>query len=127
MTRRVYLNFSLTFLLGIILGGVGVYYFLWSSGRLAHRGFNRDRAVAHFKKELDLSADQVEKIGAIFDETSQKVRDLQKQMEPQFQALHLETRGRIRQLLNPDQVKKFDELMRQADERHRRHAPSPPR
>ena len=127
MTRRVYFYFSVTFLLGIILGGVGVYYFLWSTGRLSHRGFNRDRAVAHFKKELDLSADQVEKIGAIFDETSQKVRDLQKQTEPQFQALHLETRGRIRQVLNPDQVKKFDEMMRQSDERHKRRAASPPR
>ena len=101
-------------------GAAGEYYFLWSTGRLSHRSFNKDRAVAHFKKELGLSADQVQQISGIFEDTSQKVRDLQKQTEPQFQALHQETRGRIREILNPDQAKKFDEMMRQLDERHKR-------
>jgi Spy/CpxP family protein refolding chaperone len=126
MTRRVYLYFTLTFILGGILGGGGEYYLLWSTGRLSHRGFNKDRAIAHFKNELDLSADQVQQISKIFDDSSQKVRDIQKQTEPQLQTLHLETRGRIRQILNPDQAKKFDELMRQVDERRKRRATSPP-
>ena len=56
MTRRVYFYFTLTFILGVILGGGGEYYMLWSAGRLSHRTFNKDRAVAHFKKELALSA-----------------------------------------------------------------------
>ena len=127
MTRRVYLYFTLTFVLGIILGSGGEYYFMWSTGRMSHRGFNKDRAVAHFKKELNLSADQVQQISGIFDDTSQKVRELQKQTEPQFQALHQDTRGRIRQILNPDQVTKFDALMTQVDERHKRHPGPPPR
>jgi hypothetical protein len=127
MTRRVYLYFTLTFVLGIILGSGGEYYFMWSTGRMSHRGFSKDRAVAHFKKELNLSADQVQQISGIFDDTSQKVRELQKQTEPQFQALHQDTRGRIRQILNPDQVTKFDALMRQVDERHKRHPGPPPR
>jgi len=127
MTRRVYLYFFVTIILGAILGGVGVYYFLWYTGRLQRpRGFNKDRAVAHLKKDLNLSDAQAQQVGQIFDESSQKNRDLQKQIDPQFQAIHLETRARIRQILNPDQQKKFDEFVRAIDERHKRHGPPPP-
>ena len=127
MTRRVYLYFVVTIILGAVLGGVGVYYFLWYTGRLQHHGgFNKDRAVAHLKKELNLSDAQTQQVGQIFDEASQKMRDLQKQIDPQFQAIHLETRARIRQILNPDQAKKFDEFVRQIDERHKRRGPPPP-
>lgn len=127
MTRRVYLYFAATIVLGAVLGGVGVYYFLWNTGRL-HRpgGFHKETAVEHLKKVLNLSDDQAQQIGKIFDESSQKTKDLQKQLDPQFQAIHLETRARIRQILNPDQQKKFDEHVRQIDERHKEHGPPGP-
>jgi Spy/CpxP family protein refolding chaperone len=127
MTRRVYLYFVATIVLGAILGGAGVYYFLWHTGRLQHPGgFNKDRAVARLKKVLDLSDAQTQEIGRIFDESSQKMADLQKQVDPQFQAIHLETRARIRQVLNPDQAGKFDDFVREIDERHKRRGPPPP-
>ena len=121
MTRRVYFYFAATIILGAILGGVGVYYYLWNTGRLQrHDGFNKARAVAHLKKDLSLSDAQVEQVGQIFDGASQKVRDLQKQMDPQFAAIHQETRARIRQILSPGQAQKFDEFVRAIEERHRR-------
>ena len=127
MTRRVYLYFVVTIVLGAILGGVGVYYFLWYTGRLQHHGgFNKAHAVAHLKKDLNLSEAQTQQVGQIFDEASQKVKDLQRQIDPQFQAIHQETRTRIRQILDPDQAKKFDELVRQIDERHKRRGSPPP-
>jgi Spy/CpxP family protein refolding chaperone len=128
MTRRAYLYFGATIVLGAILGGVGVYYFFWHSGRLQHPGgFNKDRAVAHLKKELNLSNAQIQQISLIFDDSAQKMTDLQKQVDPQFQAVHMQTRARIRQVLNPDQAKRFDELVRQIDERRKRRGlPSPP-
>ena len=127
MTRRVYLYFVVTIVLGAILGGVGVYYFLWYTGRIQHpHGFNKDRAVAHLKKDLNLSDAQTQQVGRIFDDSMQKMQDLQKQLDPQFQALHQETRARIRQILNPDQAKKFDELVRSIDERRKRRGSPPP-
>ncbi len=127
MTRRAYLYFGATIVLGAILGGVGVYYFMWHTGRLQRPGgFNKDRAVAHLKKVLSLSDAQIQQVGQIFDEAAQKMVDLQKQLDPQSQAIHMETRARIRQILNPDQAKKFDELVRQIDERHKRRGSSPP-
>jgi Spy/CpxP family protein refolding chaperone len=131
MTRRVYIYFVATIVLGAVLGGVSTYYFLWTTGRVQHHGgFNKDRAVAHLKKDLNLSDAQAQQVGQIFDEASKKVRDLQEQIDPQFQAIHLETRAHIRQILNPDQAKKFDEFVRQIDARHKRDGsppPSPPR
>jgi len=127
MTRRVYLYFAVTIILGAVLGGVGVYYFLWHSGRLQHHeGFNKERAVAHLKKDLNLSDAQTQQVGQIFDEASQKVRDLQKQIDPQFHAIHQETRARIRQILGPDQAKKFDEFIKAIDARHKRQGSPPP-
>lgn len=127
MTRWVYLYFVVTIILGAVLGGVGVYYFLWDTGRIQHpRAFNKDHAVAHLKRELNLSDAQAEQVGRIFDDAAEKMRDLQKQVDPQFQALHQETRARIREILNPDQAKKFDEFVRLIDERHKRRGPPPP-
>ncbi|HTS72051.1 MAG TPA: hypothetical protein VMO17_24005 [Terriglobia bacterium] len=126
MTRRVYLYFAVTIILGAVLGGAGVYYFLWYNGRLQHpHGFNKVHAVEHLKKVLNLSDAQAQQVGQIFDEFTQKTRDLQKQVDPQFQAIHLETRGRIRQILDPDQQKKFDEFVRSIDERRKRREPPP--
>jgi len=120
----VYLYFAVTFLLGGILGGGGVYYFGWSTGRW-HRGFSKERAVRRLKKVLNLSDTQIQQVGQIFDDSAEKMRDMQKQAEPQFQVIRDETRRRIRQILTTDQAAKFDELVKQIDERHRRHGPPP--
>jgi Spy/CpxP family protein refolding chaperone len=127
MTRRVYLYFAVTVILGAILGSVGVYYYLWYNGRLQHHGgFSKERAVAHLKSALNLSEAQTQQVGKIFDETGQKMKELQGQIDPQFRAIHQETRARIRQILNPEQAKKFDEYVRQMDETRRRRGSTPP-
>ena len=127
MTRRAYLYFTLTILLGAILGGAALYYFLWHTGRMQHPGgFNKARAEAHLKKRLNLSDDQLRQIDQIFDESAKKMADLQKQVDPQFQAVHQETRAKIRQLLDADQSKKFDDVLREIDERRKRRGLPPP-
>jgi Spy/CpxP family protein refolding chaperone len=105
---------------------VGAYYFLWYTGRLQHTSSTRKERVARLKKVLNLSDAQTQQLGRIFDESSQKARDLQKQTDPQFRAIHLETRARIRQILNPDQQKKFDDFVKAIDERHKRRGSPPP-
>jgi Spy/CpxP family protein refolding chaperone len=120
MTRRAYIYFALTFLLGVIVGGVGVFYYTWHTGHW-HRGFSRERVVRHLKRELNLTDAQVQQLNQIMDDAGAKHRQLQQQVEPQFQALHEETQNRIRQILNPDQLQKFNEIVRQREERARQH------
>ena len=120
MTRRAYIYFALTFLLGVIVGGVGVFYYTWHTGHW-HRGFSRERVVRHLKRELNLTDAQVQQLNQIMDDAGAKHRQLQQQVEPQFQVLHEDTQNRIRQILNPDQLQKFNEMVRQREERARQH------
>ncbi|MBZ5566056.1 MAG: hypothetical protein LAP13_27015 [Acidobacteriia bacterium] len=119
MSRRVYLYFAATFVLGVIIGGAAVYFYAWNTGHW-HRGFNRDRVIQHLREELELSPPQVQQVTQIIDDEGKKYSDLQKQVEPQFMAVREDTRNRIRQLLTPQQLSKFNEMVRRLDERHHR-------
>ena len=116
MTRRVYLYFALTFLLGVMVGGTGVLFYGWYSGHW-HRGFNKERLVRHLERELNLSQTQVQQLNQMMDGSGEKVRNLQKQIGPQFQAIRDDTNNRIRQILSPEQLAKFNDLVARWEKR----------
>jgi Spy/CpxP family protein refolding chaperone len=118
MTRKVYFYFVLTILLGIIIGGFGVYFYGWYSGHW-RRGFDRERLVNHFKTELNLSDTQVQQLRQILEDAGKKFSEVQKQIDPQFRAVREEADNRIRQILNPQQLAKFNDMVRKWEERHR--------
>lgn len=118
MSRKVYIYFALVFLLGIVIGGAGIYYYGWYTGRW-HRGFDRTRVVNRLKTELNLTDSQVQQLTVIMDEGSKKYQDLQRQTAPQFDAVRQETRDKVRQILNPEQRAKFEELVRRFDSSRR--------
>ncbi|PYU94471.1 MAG: hypothetical protein DMG25_06605 [Acidobacteria bacterium] len=124
MTRRAYVYFALTFLLGVVVGGGSVFYYGWHSGVL-HRGApSRRGVVGRLTRELSLSDAQAQQLGQIMEDAEKKHQQLQERCRPQFQALHKETRDRIRKILNPDQVARFDEINRQFEQRmHQRIRP----
>jgi len=119
MSRRAYLYFTLTFLLGAIVGGASVYYYAWNTGHW-HRPFNRQNFVHRLKGQLDLSDTQVTQLEQILDGSTSKMRSAQQQADAQFNAVRQEARAAIRQILSPEQTQKFDELTRHWDERRRR-------
>ena len=121
MTRRVFLYFVLTLGLGIIVGACGFFFIAWNSGYWhRERSFDRARAIRHFKQELNLSDSQVQQLSFILDEASKKFADAQKQHDGQLHSLRVETRDRIRKILTPEQVSKFDDMVRRRDERRPR-------
>jgi len=119
MSRRAYLYFALTFLLGAIVGGACVYYYTWSTGHW-HRPFNRQNFVRRLKAELNLSDTQVLQLERILDGSTKKFAAAQQQADSQLNAIRQQTRSRIRQLLSPQQTQEFDELVRRWDERMKR-------
>ena len=119
MSRRAYLYFALTFLLGAIVGGACVYYYAWSTGHW-HRPFNKRSFVSRLKSDLDLSEKQVHELEQIVDDSTGKVQSAQQQADSQLNAIRQETRSRIRQILSPEQTQKFDGLVRRWDERRKR-------
>jgi hypothetical protein len=119
MSRRAYLYFALTFLLGAIVGGACVYYYAWSTGHW-HRPFNKRSFVSRLKSDLDLSEKQVHELEEIVDDSSGKVQSAQQQADSQVNTIRQETRNRIRQILSPKQTQGFDEITRRWDERRKR-------
>jgi Spy/CpxP family protein refolding chaperone len=116
MTRRAYVYFILTFLLGVIVGGAGVLFYGWYGGHW-HRGFEKQRIVRHLSRELKLTDTQVKQLDQIVDDSMKRFRELRKQSEPQFEAVREESNNRIRQILTPEQLTKFNEMLRVVDER----------
>ena len=119
MSRRAYVYFALTFLLGAIVGGACVYYYAWSTGHW-HRPFNRQSFVHRLQSELQLSDAQVAQLEQILEGSTARFRAAQQQSDATLNAMRQETRNAIRQILSPEQSQKFDELARRWDERRRR-------
>ena len=119
MSRRAYLYFALTFLLGVIVGGTCVYYYAWSTGYW-RRPFNRQSFVSRLKAELNLSDTQVFQLEQILEGSTKKFRAIQQQSDSQSNAVREDTRNKIRQILSPQQTQEFDELVRRWDEKRKR-------
>jgi hypothetical protein len=119
VTRRVYFYFLLTLLLGIIVGGAGMYHYAWHSGHW-HNDYDPKQSVKRMSRDLTLDDSQVQKVTVILEDYARKRKDLEQKNAPEFDALRQQTRDRIRQILNADQLAKFNEHVRKTDERLRR-------
>lgn len=72
--------------------------------------------------KVGLSSDQQEQIKKILDETNDKYKDLRSEMEPRikdfeprFNAVRQESRDRIRALLGPEQLPKYEQMVQDHD------------
>jgi len=119
MTRRAYIYFIATFLLGIVVGVAGTLFFAWNTG-MWHRRPTKERIVRRLSRDLNLSAGQVEQLKQIMDDSQKQMRELRKQAGPQFDAIREEGHERIRKILSPEQLQKFNELVRRREERRKR-------
>ena len=69
-------------------------------------------------RELHLTADQKEKIGAVLQESSVKLKTLRDGVTQQFEAQRQEGAQKIRALLDPQQQVKYDEMKKRFDKHH---------
>lgn len=120
--RRAYLYFTLTFALGLVAGGAGMFFYGWYGGHW-HRHPRKEFIIRRLTRDLNLSDAQVERLGPIVDDSMKKYSALQAQVEPQFKAIREESRRQIRQILTPEQATKFDDLVRRMDERMKKERP----
>ena len=79
--------------------------------------------VERMNRAVGLTQPQQEQIKKILDETNEKYRDLRinliepriKDVEPQFSAVRQESRDRIRALLTPEQLPKYEQMIQERD------------
>lgn len=131
MKRRAYVYFASVFILGIVIGAVGMYNYAWYTGHW-HRRFSRHRVIDYLQRELNLSQTQTQQLQLIFNSMDKRESDLRDQIEPQFQAIREEARAETRKILNEQQAEKFNAMVKRWDAKRKRaghpppHRPPPP-
>jgi hypothetical protein len=120
--RKAFLMVSLVFVLGIALGGVGMYLLTTrvQAARSQTNVLNRANTMAMFTRDLNLDSDQQKQIQAILSDTRAHYSELHDKFDPEYERVRHEGRERIRQTLTAEQRPKFEELLRQMDEERRR-------
>jgi len=111
MERRAYLYFVSTFLLGVLTGAVGLYLYAWYGGHW-RRPVARGQFVRYLTHELGLSAEQTNQLNQILVDSRKKYEQLRVKARPPFEELRQQTDSEIRQILKPEQSRKFDEVIR---------------
>jgi len=78
--------------------------------------------IKRMNEEVGLASDQQDQIKRILDETNEKYREIRKEMDPaikgfvpRFDAVRQESRDRIRALLTPEQLPKYEEMVQKHD------------
>lgn len=107
------------FLLGLLVGGVGNHFWgrsVWSSRqeRPARMGPpSRAKVIDDFTRELQLTPDQQNQLGTIIDQT-------RAQWATEHESIRQQAHARIRAILTPEQMPKFDAFMQRIDEQHKK-------
>ncbi|MGC2418767.1 MAG: hypothetical protein WA434_13550 [Candidatus Acidiferrales bacterium] len=117
--------FFVVFLLGVLLGGVGVH--LWGERVLGetkpvNTNPTRAQVIAQCTHDLQLTPDQQKQMIAIIDDTRAKWIALYAPLDPKREQIRLDGRAHIRAILTPEQQVKFDDFMRRIDEQRKKDA-----
>jgi len=124
--REAALLVFVVFLLGLLVGAVGNHFYgerVWGGKQetaLPPRGSSRTQVLNEFTRELELTPDQQTKVGAIIDDTRSQVRALYAPLDAQHDQLRQQARARIRAVLTPEQLPKFDQFMHRVDEQRKK-------
>jgi len=112
----------LTFLLGCVAGSIANHLY---QSRIKNtptkQGFRpapRD-IVEDMGRDLNLSADQKDKLKEIVQQSRERYRALSTQFRPQYDVIRNETNQQIRQILNEEQKARFEKTIKEMDERHK--------
>jgi Spy/CpxP family protein refolding chaperone len=120
MNRKATLMVILVFLLGIALGAVGMRVAeqkVWGDRRDERsRAGGPSRMVEQLTRELALTAEQQQQLNSILEDTRKKYELTYTTIRPQMEQTRQEGRGRIRSMLTPAQLPKFEEYLRRIDE-----------
>ncbi len=110
------------FVIGAAIGGIGAW---WSTPDYFHKYWGRDQFSEHllqrFNTQLRLTPEQRTQVAAILETKRQKIDALRAEMRPKFEEIRTSASAEIRQLLNPTQQQRFDQLEAEWKARWERH------
>jgi len=118
---------TVVFVLGILAGVGGTLVVSpWVHHHQAQKHHDprqdRQRFVQYMQKLLDMTPQQTTQFSAILQETTDRWDALHRQVEPQFEAIRQQQRNKVRAMLNPQQVQKFNEFVARFDAHRKQEA-----
>ena len=111
------------FLTGGVVGGLAVHLFgdrIWSTRASSNSMPTGDELLQQLTQQLDLTADQRTQIKAAMDQTVADWHRIYITVDPELEQARQQGRQRIRAVLTPDQLPKYEVFIRQLDERRAR-------
>jgi hypothetical protein len=103
------------FVLGVLVGGLGNH--VWGQRVWGMRNTRPTRGdfLAEFNQRLDLTPAQQEQVRAIADDTSAQWREIYAPADRKREEIRDVSRARLRAVMTPEQLPKFDELIHELD------------
>lgn len=89
-------------------------------GKGSWRHDRSEAYVRRLERELDLTAAQRDSVRAAIERRGRAMEAVWREVEPRFEALRDSIRADIRSHLTPDQVRRYDELLRRLDAERQR-------
>jgi Heavy-metal resistance len=117
---RAILLLVVLFVLGLGIGSLGGWY-------CAAHHFRGPRHTSgwlmkELTRDLALTSQQQGQVQAIIDDTRSKFRTLDTQVRSQQDQIRQSARSRIRAVLTPEQLPRFDQFVRRLDEQRKKEA-----
>ena len=108
---------AVVFVLGVTLGAVGTHYReVGAAPGISRSGYPiHSEVMKRMSQQVGLSAEQETQVTAIVDDIRTRMHELASQQKPQADAIRAEGRQRIRAVLTPEQLPKYEEFVKQLD------------
>jgi Spy/CpxP family protein refolding chaperone len=108
---------AVVFVLGVTLGAVGTHYReVGAAPSITKSGYPvHSEVMKRLSQQVGLTAEQQTQVTAIVDDIRTRMHELASQQKPQADAIRAEGRQRIRAVLTPEQLPKFEEFIKQLD------------
>jgi hypothetical protein len=124
--RKARLLVLAVFVIGFTAGALSMNLYQRSSGPEAYNSDvdarPQDRIVRQMNQKLGLTSEQQNAISRILDETFDRYGEIRKEMEPRikdfkprFDEERQQSRDRIRAVLTPEQLPRFEEMVKEND------------
>lgn len=126
--KQILTSLLIGLFIGAIFGAWGLRYSFykkaWHGG--VHGEKKYARMLKHFSSKLDLNSEQKQRVATILEDKRQKMQTLRAEINPKFKELRDTTSAEIKNVLTPEQQKKFDLMQKRWEKRWKKHHPDNP-
>ena len=123
---KVILTMSAVFALGAIVGAsCGSIWVSKNASAQLPPPKSKPGIAEKYKVRLKLSPEQTQRLESILNETQHEFRQLHLAVKPRFEEIRQEMRSGIRQMLDEEQKREYETMIRERDSRKKHQKPDP--